>query len=117
MVEHYEGTIEPIEYMAATFTDEEYRGFLKGNIIKYISRAGKKGSAHEDYLKAREYLDWLIEDSEPEMPDIPNKAAPADNGGGNSSQVAEGVYKRGSFIDDDKEYSAWLRKRDALGWF
>ena len=41
---------------------EEYIGFCKGNIIKYIVRGGKKdgNSALEDYGKARDYLDELI---------------------------------------------------------
>lgn len=36
-------------------------GFYKGNIIKYILRANKKNGL-EDYKKARQYLDWLIEE-------------------------------------------------------
>lgn len=36
-------------------------GFYKGNIIKYILRASKKNGL-EDYKKARQYLDWLIEE-------------------------------------------------------
>lgn len=36
-------------------------GFALGNAVKYISRAGKKGDAIEDLLKARWYLDHEIE--------------------------------------------------------
>lgn len=36
-------------------------GFYKGNILKYILRANKKNGL-EDYKKARQYLDWLIEE-------------------------------------------------------
>ena len=36
-------------------------GFLEGNIIKYVARAGRKGDRLEDLLKARRYLDWAIE--------------------------------------------------------
>lgn len=36
-------------------------GFYEGNIIKYILRASKKNGL-EDYKKARQYLDWLIEE-------------------------------------------------------
>lgn len=35
-------------------------GFLEGNIIKYVSRYKEK-NGHEDLLKARHYLDKLIE--------------------------------------------------------
>lgn len=38
--------------------------FLSGNVVKYVCRAGRKGSRREDLLKARRYLDWLIEDCE-----------------------------------------------------
>ncbi len=36
-------------------------GFHRGNAIKYILRAGKKGAALEDLKKARWYLDREIE--------------------------------------------------------
>lgn len=35
-------------------------GFCLGNTVKYISRAGKKGSALEDLKKARWYLEREI---------------------------------------------------------
>ena len=38
-----------------------FLGFYQGNIIKYILRAKKKNGL-EDYKKARQYLDWLIEE-------------------------------------------------------
>ena len=59
-VKHYEGDIEPIDFMFAQMTREEFEGFLKGNIIKYVSRATRKGGL-EDYQKAKVYLDWLID--------------------------------------------------------
>ena len=37
------------------FTHEEYMGWLKGNVLKYRLRAGKKGNQEEDILKADEY--------------------------------------------------------------
>jgi hypothetical protein len=39
-------------------------GFLEGNVVKYVTRAGRKGSRVEDLKKARQYLDWAIEDAE-----------------------------------------------------
>lgn len=35
--------------------------FLAGNVVKYVCRAGRKGDKVTDLLKARQYLDWLIE--------------------------------------------------------
>lgn len=60
--EHYlAGGIETIDVIKAKLNKEEFIGFLKGNVIKYITRAGKK---KEDYIidfrKARWYLDYLI---------------------------------------------------------
>lgn len=59
---HYGGDIQPIEFMQSQMADIEFRGFLKGNIIKYVARAGKKEntSAVEDLLKAKRYIEWLI---------------------------------------------------------
>lgn len=31
-------------------------GFCLGNVVKYIARAGKKGSRMEDLMKAQDYL-------------------------------------------------------------
>lgn len=40
-----------------------FLGFYKGNIIKYILRDSKKNGL-EDYKKARQYLDWYIQELE-----------------------------------------------------
>jgi len=57
---HYtEGMIECIEAIEAQQTPEEYRGYLKGNIAKYIWRERHKGGT-ESLKKARFYLDRLI---------------------------------------------------------
>lgn len=39
-------------------------GFLEGNAVKYLCRAGRKGDRLEDLKKARKYLDYAIEDLE-----------------------------------------------------
>lgn len=58
--DHYKtGGIETIDYIKAKLTEEEYKGYLKGNIIKYISRAEQKNGA-EDYKKAQWYTDRLV---------------------------------------------------------
>lgn len=59
-VDHYNGTIEPIDYMREIMPPEAFRGFLWGNVIKYTSRFHRKGGV-ADLRKARVYLDWLIQ--------------------------------------------------------
>jgi hypothetical protein len=56
---HYEGTIECIEAIEAQLTAEEYRGYLKGNIAKYVWRETMKGGT-ESLEKAQWYLSRLI---------------------------------------------------------
>lgn len=59
--EHYQSMpVEPWEVMQSTLTYEEFRGFLKGNIIKYAMRAGKKAGS-DDEKKARHYMQKLAE--------------------------------------------------------
>lgn len=58
--DHYKGAIECIEAIRASMTAEEYRGYLKGNVQKYVWRFEKKGGV-EDLRKAQVYLNWLIE--------------------------------------------------------
>lgn len=58
---HYtDGGIECIEALEAQLTNDEYRGYLKGNIAKYIWRERMKGST-ESLKKARWYLNRLIQ--------------------------------------------------------
>lgn len=53
--------LEPIEAMQDWFSPEEFRGFLKGNLLKYLVRAGRKPGepAEKDLTKAMQYLEWL----------------------------------------------------------
>lgn len=59
--EHYQGDVEPIELMQAQMTQEELIGFLKGNIIKYTSRCGKKDDPVKEVTKIKRYADWLLD--------------------------------------------------------
>lgn len=62
---HYtQGGIECIDAIRASMTVEEYAGYLKGQVIKYIWRYRHKGKPAEDLKKARFYLDRLIEQTE-----------------------------------------------------
>lgn len=64
--QHYASQdIEPIEYMRAAMTNEEFVGYCCGNIIKYCSRWRDKNGI-EDLKKARQYLDWMIEAAQKE---------------------------------------------------
>lgn len=40
---------------------EEYIGFLKGNIIKYTIRAGKKEDAVKDLKKSKDYINFYMD--------------------------------------------------------
>lgn len=59
-VSHYlTGSMECIDIIKAMFTAEEYAGFLKGNVIKYLYRYKNKGAAEQDLQKCMTYLGWL----------------------------------------------------------
>lgn len=59
--EHYKaGGIETIDYIEAKATEEELRGYLKYNVIKYLSRAKYKGNDLQDLKKAQWYLNRLV---------------------------------------------------------
>lgn len=62
-VNHYmAGGIEVIDILKAKMSPEEYRGFLRGNALKYLFRYNHKGTPAEDLHKAQTYLGWLIEE-------------------------------------------------------
>ena len=55
--DHYKGGIETWDYITS-----HNLGYLEGNIIKYITRAGKKEgeSTIDDLLKAQAYIHKLV---------------------------------------------------------
>ena len=53
--------MQPWEVMEAVLNHEEFIGFLKGNIIKYSLRDGKKEGANKDMDKAWHYKQKLEE--------------------------------------------------------
>jgi hypothetical protein len=58
---HYKDMpIQPWHIMEAVLTHDEFVGFLKGNIIKYSLRAGRKDGT-DDAGKAKHYLQKLTE--------------------------------------------------------
>jgi len=64
--DHYKtGSVECIEAIKAQLTDEQFAGYLRGNIVKYVWRYENKGGI-EDLRKADWYLSRLIKESENE---------------------------------------------------
>jgi hypothetical protein len=60
--EHYNsGSIECIEAIKASMSPEEFKGYLKGNSLKYLWRYSYKGKPKQDLEKAKWYLERLIE--------------------------------------------------------
>lgn len=52
--------IEAIKAIEASMSPEEFKGYLKGNFLKYGWRYKYKGAPKQDLEKARWYLDELI---------------------------------------------------------
>lgn len=61
--ERYGGntTYECIKVLDAWLGEDEYRGFLRGNCLKYLCRLGKKDEEAQELAKAKWYLEKLIE--------------------------------------------------------
>lgn len=67
---HYtQGGIECIDAIEASMSPEEFAGFLKGQVIKYMWRFEKKWDPKQDAGKAKFYLDRLV-DFMGEHPDL-----------------------------------------------
>lgn len=56
---HYQGAVQPIQLMQEQMTREAFMGFLRGNIIKYASRCGKKDDIIKETAKLLQYAVWL----------------------------------------------------------
>jgi hypothetical protein len=62
---HYtSGSIECIDAIRAALTPEEFRGFCKGNMLKYVWRERLKGE-RESILKAQWYAKRLADEGYP----------------------------------------------------
>ena len=65
--DHYKTLhVEPWEVMKHLLTEEEFIGFLKGNIIKYSIRQGRKSDSLEDGQKCLHYIQKLKETTDAE---------------------------------------------------
>lgn len=52
--------IESVDVIRAVLTAEEFRGWCKGNAIKYLMRLGKKDKEIQDVRKSIKFLEWLV---------------------------------------------------------
>lgn len=52
---------ECIKVLKEWLGEDEYRGFLRGNAIKYLCRLGKKDECVKELEKAKWYIDKLKE--------------------------------------------------------
>ena len=61
---HYtQGKVECIDAIKSALTPEEWRGYCKGNALKYVWRERYKGG-DESLEKAAVYLGWIKEASD-----------------------------------------------------
>lgn len=62
---HYQNmTIQPIQVIESWLTVDQYKGFLLGNVLKYVGRYNVQGTHKggiKDLRKALDYLGWLID--------------------------------------------------------
>lgn len=59
---HYKANgMEAIDAIRGSMTLIEYKGYLKGNAMKYLWRYDNKGNPKQDLRKAKWYLEKLIE--------------------------------------------------------
>ena len=58
---HYcKGGVECIDAIRAAMSEEAFKGFLKGNVMKYVYRYESKEKPVQDLEKAQWYLSRLI---------------------------------------------------------
>lgn len=60
---HYKNkSIETIDAIESQLSSEEFKGYCKGNALKYISRSGLKyeNTEEEDLMKAQWYLNRVL---------------------------------------------------------
>jgi hypothetical protein len=64
---HNHKGIEAIDAIEAAMQPSQFKGYLKGNLLKYIWRCDYKGHAVQDLKKAEWYLKRLIATYEAEI--------------------------------------------------
>jgi hypothetical protein len=59
--QHYlDKSVQPWAAMESWMTEEQFKGFMLGNVIKYVARFQDKGGRN-DLEKAKHYLDKCID--------------------------------------------------------
>ena len=59
---HYtKGGVECIDAIRSSMTDDQFAGYLKGNVMKYLWRLDHKGTRAQDSKKAQWYMNKLVE--------------------------------------------------------
>lgn len=56
-----DSTYECIKVLKEWMSTDEYRGFCRGNAIKYLCRLGKKDDPKKELDKAKTYIEFLKE--------------------------------------------------------
>lgn len=72
--------MEAIDIIEAALTEEEFNGYLKGSVFKYMLREQKKGNRVQDLGKAQWYLNRyrnnVSEEKETKMKSVPVAVIP-----------------------------------------
>ena len=64
--QHYtQGSMETIDMIKESLTEEEVSGYLKGNILQYVCRYKHKGMPLKDLMKSQWYLEKLVKEQKP----------------------------------------------------
>lgn len=114
---HYQTTIQPIETMQSNMSPEAFQGYLRGNIIKYACRIGKKDEQLKEAKKILEYAKWLVESIEGKTIDPRPKVAPKPVLKTIECNQYVGEYIGDNVIPDVKRYiesELILKLKDAL---
>jgi len=91
---HYTSkSVQPWEAMQSWMSHEEFTGFLRGNVIKYVARCNEKGGI-EDLKKARHYLDKLIEVTGAGLPEDNPATTPTSVSDDVMQEIAKAVARR-----------------------
>lgn len=55
--------IEAVDVVKAVLTEDEFKGWCRGNALKYLMRAGKKDKSKEkqDFAKAGVFISWITD--------------------------------------------------------
>ncbi len=67
-------TVQPWDAMRSWLSTDQFEGYLRGNVIKYLARYADKNGA-EDLQKAQHYLSILITEVKDRMKDDTRKVS------------------------------------------